>query len=448
MPGRRIDRLVAGPSRLFALRGGELVTFDEVGQPLGRCKGFVAPPSHEAHAALGTPDAEEVLRAAGLPDDDSTPEAEDALADEGLGPRHRNRPAPEVGTEPRALAAMPAADAVWIATSSGIFRGDENGCATAGLEGRDLVAVAASDRVVIAASDDLLFRREAGGNGDPGDSDGDGGEDGETFTVASGLTSRPRALAVGPDGEAIVADDDGVSIVGPDDTSTRILDRASDAVAVCGTVVAVLSSDGVYTWSPGAPPTRVGDRPPARALVCGRTADERWIATGVGVWTSADGATWVERPETLGRSVAGAATLGDRVWLAVDDGLIAVDASRAVADPPTSEALSTIEPPGAAGLRALPTGRLIRPAIPWPWVTAVLDSERTPDRRVWSVMVLLTFPLGRMGAGRIDPASLASELVKRDLALAAEETDLRAAPSSDEIDARLAAVRQEREALR
>ena len=54
----------------------------------------------------------------------------------------------------------------------------------------------------------------------------------------------------------------------------------------------------------GAPPARVGDRPPARTLSCGPTIGERWIATGVGVWSSSDGATWVERTEMLGRSVA------------------------------------------------------------------------------------------------------------------------------------------------
>ena len=61
---------------------------------------------------------------------------------------------------------------------------------------------------------------------------------------------------------------------------------------------------------------------------------------------------------------------------------------------------------------------------------------------------MLTFPLGRAGARRVDPTALASELVRRDVALAAEEIDLLAAPPDDEVDARLAAVRREREALR
>ena len=458
LPGRRIDRLVAGSNRLFALRDDEVVTFDGFGQPVGRCNGFAAPPRRESGASLGSPDAEEVLAAAGLPDDDSTPAAEDALEDEGLGPRHRIRAFPEAGVEPHALAASRSADLVWIATSSGIFRGDESGCAAAGLGGRDLVLVAATEGVVIAATEDLLFRRAAdvdeggaNGGGDQADLAATNGSDDEaiaTFTVAAGLASPPRALAVGVDGEAIVADDDGVLVVGSDHAATRIFDRATDALAVCDGVAAALASDGVYTWSPGVPPVRVGDRPPARALACGRTADERWIATGIGVWTSGDGRTWVERTEMLGRSVAGAAAMGDRLWLALDDGLMALDAS-ATARRETEAARDEDGPLPDAGLPALPTRRLIAPQVPWPWVTAMLGTERTPVRHAWSVMLLLTFPLGRLDGRRGDSTALAHALVERDGAMAAEQADLRgAAPGGDEVDARLAALSQEREALR
>jgi len=446
LPSRRIDRLVAGDGRLFALRGGEVVTFDGLGQQLGRCSAFAEPPPHQDHAPLGAPDAEEVLQAAGLPDDDSTQDAEDALADEGLGPARRAHPLPSAGVEPRDLSAAPGDEVVWVATSSGVFRGDERGCGPAGLAGRDLVAVAAADGVVLAATEDLLFRREAQGGAETDDRS-DSKDDSATFTVAAGLTSRPRALAVGPDGEAIVADDDGVSIIGRDDTATRVLDRAADAIAVCGGEAAVLSSDGVYAWSPGTAIARLGDRPPARALACGPTADARWIATGLGVWTSADGATWVERPEMLGRSVAGAAWAGDRVWLAVDGGLVALDSG---GDPRQGWSAGAPHPTGelSGGWSALPTRRLGTPLIPWPWVTAMLGSERTPDRHAWSAMLILTFPFGRVAAHRVDPTALASELVRRDVALAAEEIDLLAAPPDDEVDARLAAVRREREALR
>ncbi|HSY37954.1 MAG TPA: hypothetical protein VLA79_00460, partial [Polyangia bacterium] len=84
MTGHPLDRVVGGADRLFALSGTEVRTFGGDGETLGRCAGFAPPPQKERRAALGGLDAEEVLRAAGLPDDDSTPEAEDALEDEGL----------------------------------------------------------------------------------------------------------------------------------------------------------------------------------------------------------------------------------------------------------------------------------------------------------------------------------------------------------------------------
>jgi hypothetical protein len=463
--GRRIDRLVAGATRLFAMRGQEVVTFDDAGQPVQRCGNLAAPPEREARASIGAPDAEEVLRAAGLPDDDSTPEAEDALEDEGLGPRRRTRQSPELGVEARAVAATHAADAVWIATSSGVFRDDGSGCAPAGLAGRDLFLVASSGDVVVSASEDLLFRRELSAEGpqepyeEPGQQEPPETAEGasSTFTVVAGLTTRPRALAVGAAGEAIVADDDGVLVVDAGGVPARILDRPSNAVAVCDGMTAVLASDGVYSWRPGVPPTRVGDRPPARALACGRGAAERWIATGLGTWTSADGARWVERRETLGRSIAGAAVLGNRLWLAAEDGLIAVDAIGVTDEPSTEPAaeMATSESgdsPADPGLPALRTRRWVAPTVPWPWLTAMVGAEETPLRRVHTFMVLLTFPLGRAGGRRADPTALAAELVERDRALGQEQADLRAAArgddEGDEIDARLAAVRQEREALR
>lgn len=459
LPSRRIDRLAAGSSRLFALRGGEVVIFDGSGEQVGRCAGFGAPPRHETRALLGAPDAEQVLRAAGLPDDDSTPEAEDALEDEGLGPRRRPPSTAPATVEVQALAASRSADTVWIATSSGIVRGDESGCAAVGLAGRDLVLVAAAGGAVFAASEDLLFRgeiREDHGHdldddlAPDGTGDGDdlGGED-PTFTVVAGLASRPRALAIGPDGEAIVADDDGVVIVSPDGTTTRILDRPTDAIAVCDDVAVALSSDGVYTWSPGVPAARVGDRPPARELACGRAPDERWIATGVGVWSSADGGTWLERTEMLGRSITSAAAVGGQLWLAIDDRLLALGASTTV-----NEASTTSPPPDWVGpasgddLPPLSTRRLIAPTVPWPWVTAALATERTPDRHAWGVMVLLTFPLGHNPGGRLDSTALADEMVRRDLTLAGEQADLRAASSNEEVEARLTAIRQERAAFR
>ena len=391
-----------------------------------------------------------MLRAAGLPDDDSTPEAEEALEDEGLGPKRRTRPLSDGGILPHALAAGEASDVVWIATSSGVFRGDENGCLPAGLDGRDLLLVAAAGDALVAATDNLLFMRAPEGDQI---NDGDGGA---TFTVIAGLTERPRALALGADGAAIVADDDGVLLIGGDGATARILDRPTDAVAVCGGVALALADDGVYRWTPGASPVRTSDRPPVRGIACGPAREARWIATGLGVWTSPDAATWTERTETLGRKVAGAATIGERVWLAIDNGLVAFDPTDGEHGLDRRSAKrSPVPAEAAAGFAPIPTRRLVAPTLPWPEITALFGVARTPDRHSWQVMMLLTFPLGRAAGRHVDPTALAAESARRDQALAREQVDLAAGADTndDELDdgereARLDSLRQEREALR
>jgi len=460
-----LDRLVAGADRLFALGGAEVRTLDGFGQTLGRCAGFAPPPqgSQERRAALGGPDAEETLRAAGLPDDDSTPEAEEALEDEGLGPKRRTRPQPDGGILPHALAASEASDVVWIATSSGVFRGNENGCLPSGLDGRDLLLVAAAGGEVVAATEDLLFERapQIGDDGDGDSEDGDSGDGGAPFTVVAGLSERPRALAIGADGAAIVADDDGVLVIGGDGTTERILDRPTDAVAVCGGAAIALAGDGVYRWTPGTLPVRTSDRPPVRGIACGPPSGEAaWIATGLGVWTSPDGANWTERRETLGRRVAGAATVGSRIWLAIDSELIAFDPTRQVRAPGRPSPRPTIVPAETAGGGPPPiaTRRLVAPTLPWPEVTALFGFARTTARRRWQVMMLLTFPLGRAAGRHVDPTVVAAESVRRDQALAREQIDLAAEARDDDDDdddlddgereARLDSLRQEREALR
>jgi hypothetical protein len=463
MTGHPLDRVVAGANRLFALSGTEVRTFDGNGETLGRCAGFAPPPEKERRAALGGLDAEEALRAAGLPDDDSTPEAEDALDDEGLGPKRRTRAQSrsDAGILPHALAASETSDVVWIATSSGLFRGDENGCLPAGLDGRDLLLVAAAGGALVAATENLLFRRAAGvdqsSDGNDNSRDGDG-DDGASFTVTAGLTERPRALALGADGAAIVADDDGVLVIGGDGATGRLLDRPTDAVAVCGGVALALADDGVYRWTPGTVPVRTSDRPPIRGIACGPPGEARWIGTGLGVWTSPEGATWTERTETLGRRVAGAATIGERAWLAIDNALVALD--------PTDEehgldrrsaGRATVPADAAGGFAPIPTRHLVAPTLPWPEVTALFGAARTPDRRSWQVMMLLTFPLGRTAGRHVDPTAVAAESARRDQALAREQVDLTtesAADANDEAldgaerEARLDSVRQEREALR
>ena len=53
-------------------------------------------------------------------------------------------------------------------------------------------------------------------------------------------------------------------------------------------------------------------------------------------------------------------------------------------------------PADAAGFAPIPTRHLVAPTLPWPEVTALFGVARTPDRRSWQVMMLLTFPLGRV----------------------------------------------------
>jgi hypothetical protein len=457
MTGHPLDRIVAGANRLFALGGGEVRTFDGDGETLGRCAGFAPPPATGRRAALGGLEPDEVLRAAGLPDDDSTPEAEEALEDEGLESKRRTGPQPQSdgGILPHAIAAGGTSDAVWIATSAGLFRGDENGCLPAGLDGRDLLLVAAAGGALVAATDTLLFRRAPNLDGDGGGGDGDG--DGATFTAVSGLTERPRALALAADGAALVADDGGILMIGGDGTTARILDRPTDAVAVCGDVAIALSDDGVYRWTAGTAPARTSDRPPIRAIACGPPGPERWIGSGLGIWTSPDGTTWTERTEGLGRRVTGAATVGRRVWLAIDDELVAFDPTRGEQEVRRSALSATPD-----GFAPVPTRHLLPPTLPWPEITALFGLGRRPDRRSWQVMMLLTFPLGRAAGRHVDPTALAAESARRDQALAREEIDLAAEPeggtndgetNDEELDrlereARLDSLRREREALR
>ncbi|HEX3905575.1 MAG TPA: hypothetical protein VH853_22310 [Polyangia bacterium] len=430
-----VERIAAAADHLYALGGGEVLTFDGEGHPLGRCAGFTAPPQAERRAPLGAPDAEEALRAAGLPDgDDSTPEAEDALEDEGLGLRRRARKQLDGGVIPRALASNGRSGGIWIATSSGLFLGDEDGCRPAGLDGRDLLLVAANGEAVVGATEDLLFRRA--------------GDDAATFTVAAGLVERPRALALEADGAALVADDEGVLLFTGAGEAERILDRPTDALVVCGDAALALADDGVYRWTAGAAPVRTADRPPVRAIACGPAPGARWIATGLGVWTSPDGVTWTERTETLGSSVAGAATVGERTWLAIDNGLSAIDLTSVQSDRPRANRSFPIGAPAAPGFAPLRPPRLVAPALPWPQVTAMFGAQRTIDRHVWELMLLLTFPLERAAGRRVDPTLVAAERARRDGALAGEEIELSAARGDGERAARLDAVLNEREALR
>ena len=310
-----LTHLVAGRAALHALRGNTVVTFDAGGRERWRCSGFEAPPERDVRTRAAIVDADAALALAGLPDDElDTPEAEDALADEGIVIRRQLARAVAAATVVRALAA---ADDVWIATSAGLYQGRDGACRRVGLAGRDVLAVSAAADSILAATADMVWRGAAGA----------------TPRVVAGLTQRPRAIAAIDGERGYVADDDGVLEIGPYGVRGRVLDQATTAIAVCGGVVIALARDGTYRWTPGEPPARIGERPPARVLACGANTSARFVATGDGLYTSHDGVTWIERVEGRGRIVAGAAAAGGHLWLAIDDRLIALDADSRRAAP-------------------------------------------------------------------------------------------------------------------
>jgi hypothetical protein len=430
--GERITALAAGAHTLFALRGNTVVSFDDAGREVGRCGRFeAAPPPHTVAPARSAIDAQEALRIAGLPEDDrETVEAEDLLDDEGLTPRRQPRPVSEPPIVAHAVAASPASDDVWIATSGGLFRGHAGACRRVALSRRDAVAVAAAPGALAVASEQLLWR-----------SDGDG-----ALRVVAGLTARPRALAIIDEQRTLVATDDAVVEVGPHGVARTVLDRGADAIAFCGGDALAFARDGVWAWTGEEPPRRAGDRPAARTLACGDGGDARFVAMGGGLYASPDGSVWRQRRAWPGRSVDAAAVVGGRIWVAVDGAPIPADDTRA-AEParPPAPGRATVLP----ALAPIPTARLAGPLFPWPQLTLVFSSERAPLRGGWSVLLLIGFRLGRASTSPVDRRRLADELLRRDAELAAQERKL-AAPDGDDPSrsARLRALRQEREALR
>jgi hypothetical protein len=443
----RITEVVAGRSRLFAIEDNAVVVLDDGGRPLGRCARFTAPALGSSvgsmgsalapasvrsddldgpgGAGIGAPDPEDILRAVGLPADDlDSSQAEAVLDNAGLEPiRRRRSSVPDPAVEVRALAADPARDDVWIATSAGLYRGEPGGCAARALAGRDLHLVAAGGNLVAAASDALLWRFDASTG---------------SLAGVTGLSSTPHALALSRDGQTLIADEDGLLAVDPDGTATRLIDTPVDAVVSCADRNAALGQDGVYIWRAGEHPTRAADRPPARRLACGPTPSARWLAAGIGVWLAEDGTAWSDLPVWRGLSIATAAAVGGQLWVVCDGVLLAVEG------PPPAGALGLRVPPPPR----LPAERNLLALLPWPRVAVVFAGQRTETRSGWSAVLLLTFPLGGRPRGR----SVSAERARRDAALATEEASLaHLAVGHDEDDeraARLRALRQEREALR
>jgi hypothetical protein len=416
------DALAAGTDELYARQGGAVVTFDGGGRPIRRCAALEARPERALPRRPLAFDAEDLLRLGGLPDDDTTTtDAEDLLRDEGIA-RPARRRVSETIPEVRALAADPSANRVWIATSIGVLRGDRDGCRPAGLAGRDLILIAASRDTVVAASERLLWRVDL---------------ERRIPTQVTGLTGRPRALAMSPTGFVLIADDDGVGEVGPTGEVNRLLDRPADALVVCDGRAVALTAEATYVWTSGNEPVARGPRLPARQLACGQPPQARFVATGTGVWTSPDGATWTAVEGWRGREVGGAAAVAGRTWLAAAGRVVALD------DEPRRRAAEVTLPVAPA----LDTRRWIAPRFPWPEVAVLFGAQQTATRFGWAVELVVAFPLGRRGLHRADQRPIAVELVRRDSALAAAVAGLSGAGDDESAAVRRALV-DERNALR
>jgi hypothetical protein len=406
----RIDQMVPTSAGVAVLRDGTAWFLGRDGRVLGRCA-EPAPPAAARPRARARPDgqdSEDVLRDAGFDADDDSPEAEAALDDEGIAssaerlrrseltaggagpsqgpariepPRRRaHTPHPTLAM-PRGLAAARGSSAVWIATSNGLrrARADGGGCARAALGGRDVTLVAAAGRVVVAIADATVWWSR---------------DEGASFVVAAVLPFGADALALDEaGGVALVASADGVLELSPGGPGRRVLDRPAHAVAACDGLRVALTADGAYVWRPGdSAPTRAAG-PPARALACDGDPARPWVAAGVGIWTSADGASWVEEPEGLGLSVASALRAGSTWWLATDRALL-------VAAPDGTAVAAGMPARSAGGLRARPP----RPARSFlrallaetrPHLALAFGGREAADTRAeWHVRLLLTVRFG------------------------------------------------------
>jgi hypothetical protein len=380
----RIDQMVPTSAGVAVLRDGTAWFLGRDGRVLGRCAEPEAPAASRAreHERADGQDREDILRDAGFDADDESPEAEDALDDEGMYPPRRrprlHRPAPAL---PHRLAAARGSTVVWIATSDGLRRARADGvaCSRAALGGRDVALVAAAGRAVVAIADATVWWSR---------------DEGASFAVAAVLPFAADALALDETGGvALVAGADGVVELSPDGRGRRVLDRRVHAVAACAGLRVALTVDGAYAWRPGesAPARAAG--PPARAVACDGDPARPWVAAGVGLWTSADGASWSEEPEGVGLSVASALRAGGRWWLATDRALLVAAPDGAPAGTVSSAAADRgrARPPRPARpsfLRALLAET--RPHL----ALAFGGREAADARSEWHVRLLLTVRFG------------------------------------------------------
>ncbi|HXU65081.1 MAG TPA: hypothetical protein VN962_25455 [Polyangia bacterium] len=421
LPADQIQQLVADQDRLVARRDGEVLIFASDGSRLGRCGARAAPPPRAPRAWAGAPEAPELLRDAGLPDDDSTWLAEEVLEDEAARAPPRRAWSAEPARVPHALAASGAS--AWVATSDGVDRVRAHGCTRVALAGRDVSAISAGGATLAAIAGDELFEADLTAGGPTAD---------PSFRAVAVLPPRPRLLAVDARGTVLVADDEGILAVDRQGGARRVLAVRTEALTGCGQTVAALAADGVYLWQ-GQGFRRAGLRPPGRVLACGDAPQRQWLAGGPGLWSSPDAVSWTEHGGWVGTTISAAAAVAGRVWVASEAGLAPVRLDDAVA-----------WRPAVAG-RAAPPPRQ-RPALPrlwcWPTITAALTvdwswrSSAAYARRTTTAFVLFRFPLDRVSEAAGQLTALALERARRGADLARLELAADAgAAAPDPIDA-------------
>jgi hypothetical protein len=380
--GGRIERVVAAGSGVAVLRGGEVVLVDGDGRFVARCGGAPAPTVARPHDGTAL-EAEEVLRLAGLSEEDISPEAEELVDDEGVGDPARRRIDPSAAAPPRALSLAGTADAVWIGTSDGLLRFDARtgACARAALGGRMIGVVAAAGQTLVAAADTVVWRSDDGG---------------ASFRVATALTSAARTAAVTSGGDlAFVADAEGVVELTGGHAARRVLDRPADALVACGAEVLTLAGDAVYRIGRDGDVEMLGPRPPTRALACSGAGEPLLVAAGVGRWTSHDGRAWVEDADSVGVSFVDVALTSAGPWLATEGGLRGPAPSE-----PEAAALDAAAAPSPRAPRIGP-----RPLPRWstflPRVTVAYSTwSDSQGRAGWRCWALLTFWLDRRARAR------------------------------------------------
>ena len=362
-------------------------------------------------------EVDDVLAAYDLTDADrDTPATEQLLEEEGVDEPPARRRAAET-REPLAPSALAAAGSrLWMASTRGVWALEGDGVdrrwRSRGFSDRVVSLIAAAQlpdgrALVAAAIGDAVWMTDDGG---------------ARWTLAGIGATRPRALAIAPDGGAVLAAaEDGLWALGPHLPPRRLDEEGSDDVVVCAGRVVALGHGTVSRFAGGIDrePLRTGGVA-ARAIRCSPTDAGPWIGVaasglispggGGGEWSAiGDGAL----------EITAATVAGGEVWLGTPGGLYA-RVPTAGAAPPAAGTPDALESDEQALLR-----RPVAQAPPWlrylPRVALLGGASAGEGRHVVYGFLLLTIPLSRR-----PPASgseLAAELLRRRVRAAAAARD-------------------------